>query len=295
MSDKSQPKPKNKNKSQIAEAKETDETQQSQQTKGPLVHLVISAAKADTFQQIFQNVKLFTEHVTLYFESGRFFLQTMDHSHVSVVECVLPAAWFDTYELQQPVKMGLNVLLLSKILSTRDKQCNIVIDMQDTDTLTLHFPGDTLVSREFDMPLMELDTDLLDIPEQEYDADVAMPSVHFAELVQQLRLFGDTLDMQCSEERIAMNSVSLDKGRMRSHIDIAKLTSYSIVEEAVIRMSFALTYLGHICAFHKLAQIVEIKVKAEQPLQVTYLLQGVVGAHMRFYLAPKLSDDDDEM
>jgi len=291
MPEKSQPKPKQKKLSTIPEAKETES---QKEPSGPLLHLVVSATKAETFQQIFQNVKLFTEHVTLYFEEGRFFLQTMDHSHVSVVECVLPVAWFDTYELQKPIKIGVNVLLLSKILSTRDKQCNIVIGMQDADTLTLHFPGDTLVTREFDMPLLELDTDLLNIPEQEYDADLAMPSVHFAELVQQLRLFGDTLDMQCSEERIAMNSVSLDKGRMRSHIDIAKLTSYSIVEEAVIRMSFALTYLGHICAFHKLASIVEIKVKAEQPLQVTYLLQGVLGAHMRFYLAPKLSDDDDD-
>ena len=268
--------------------------------------VIIPADRAETFQQIFGNIKLLTQTITIYFEESRLFMQTMDSSHVSIVECVLPASWFALYSLESAAfSIGLDVVLFSKILSTRDRgmQQGIVLQMDEQrEHLTIYMTsggvnnsgGDaTLINKEFDMPLIELDSDLLDIPEIDYDVEMSLQSADFAELIHQLRIFGDTLDMECSETNIAMNSISHDKGRMRSRIDIDRLTSFAINEGETIRISFSLRYLNDICAFHKLSATVDLKLQAESPLRVTYGLQSE-DAYVRFYLAPKISDNEED-
>lgn len=273
----------------------------------------IASERAEIFQQIFQNIKLFTESVSLHFEENRLFLQTMDSSHISVIELSLPKAWFSEYEVKKPTHIGFNVQLFSKILSTRNKAGlqDIVLEMKNSeqDAMSIYIrnrnPEETkaraLVDKEFEMPLMELDTDMLSIPEQEYDAEFELASSEFAELIQQLRLFGDTLSVECTETHISCDSVSIDKGRMRGKIDIERLQSYAINEGETIRMSYSLTHLHNIVAFQKISQRIQVCIKTDSPIMISYPLSREEDGgeeqenktYMRFYLAPKIDDNDD--
>lgn len=273
---------------------------------GVLLHIIIGAQQADAFQQIFQNIKAFTETATLYFEEGRLFMQTMDSSHVSVVECVLPSTWFQQYYILKRTQISVHVLLFSKVIAARDKGQDLVLQMMtdSNDTLSICMqqidgPTHSICNKSFSIPLFELDTELLQIPETEYDAEFALSSTEFAELIQQLRIFGDTLDIACSETDIVFHSVSQDKGKMRCQIDIEKLNSYSIVENEIVKSSFSIKYLTHVCAFHKLSPNIDLRLKADMPIQLTYVLPNVTevlcdNPYLRFYLAPKIGDDDDE-
>jgi proliferating cell nuclear antigen PCNA len=281
-----------------------------------LLQVVIPQERAESFMNIFANIKLLTQTVTLHFEEERLFMQTMDNAHVSVLECVLHKSWFAAYHLQKPTTLSFDVVLFSKILSTRDRflqqSIQMCVDTSSEDVLTISFNTDALeksvlINKQFEMPLIEIDGDILQIPEVDYSVEMALKSSDFTELIQQLRIFGDTLDMGCSETEITMNSVSYDKGKMKSRFDIDKLTAYSIVEGETVKTSFSLRYLNDICAFHKLSPIVELYISPEMPLRITYYLNGTVGgggggttemeresAYMRFYLAPKITDGDEE-
>jgi hypothetical protein len=252
--------------------------------------------KADTFSAMFQNMKAFTENVNIMFEKDHMYLQSMDSAHVSVFEYVLPCVWFDKYEHtnETPIALGVNSTLLFKILNTRDKIQHITLgfDTANNDKLFISFTSEnkTIFDKHFELPLMDLEYELMTIPEMECDAEFSIPSATFASLVSQLKMFGDTVDIECSEEKIEMMSLSEGLGKMSVNIDIEDLDSYAINEGEVMKLSFSLTMLNNICAYHKVAKDMEIKLVKNFPMKIIYYL-GDEHSKMTFYLAPKINDD----
>ena len=56
--------------------------------------------------------------------------------------------------------------------------------------------------KEFKIPLMDIDAELLEIPEAEFSADIEMISSQFGELVNQLSIFGSEFEIKCSDNII---------------------------------------------------------------------------------------------
>jgi len=254
--------------------------------------------KADTFSAMFQNMKAFTEHINIMFEKDRMYLQSMDSARVSVFEYNLPNTWFDKYEHTNDtaIALGVNSTLLFKILNTREKIQHITLgfDPENNDKLSISFTSDNkaVFDKHFEMPLMDLEYDLMEIPEMECDAEFSIPSATFASLVGQLKMFGETVDIECSEEKIEMKSLSEGLGKMSVNIDIGDLDAYAINEGEEMKLSFSLMMLSNICAYHKVAKNMEIRLVKNFPMKIIYSLDNSLeNAKMTFYLAPKINDD----
>jgi len=249
--------------------------------------------KAEHFACIFQHIRLFTECINIMFEPRRMYIQTMDSARVCIVEIVLPCGWFDTYECAEPVTLGVNSTTLYKILNSRDKVQTIRACFED-DTLTFDFTGENkgaVFDKHFELPLMELDEETMAIPAIDYQAEFSLPSANFASIVNQLKLFGDTMDVSCNEEKIALRSSSIESANMSVDIHIDDLTEFSINEGEDLRVSFSLSYLHNFCMYHKLSNHVEVKISTNYPMKVVYPLASE-GASLSFFLAPKLEDSD---
>jgi proliferating cell nuclear antigen PCNA len=228
------------------------------------------------------------------FETDRVFIQAMDSSRVSILELYLPATWFDTYKNTRgaSVVLGVNTTILFKVLSTRDKTQSICLkfDEEQSDKLYLEFSSTNnkaVFDKFFEIPLMDLDEELMSIPQTEHQAEFSLPSSNFASLVSQMKLFGDTMQIECSEEKIELSAISLDVGKMKVNIPIDDLNAFAIEEGGELDLSFSLTHLNSICSYSKLAKEVEIGITANYPLRLIYLLDGA-GAKFVFYLAPKI-------
>lgn len=255
---------------------------------------ISNLVKAETFSAIFQNMKLFADNINIIFDEDKMFVQAIDSGHVSILELNVPAAWFDTYE-KTNTTIGVNSVIFFKILSTRDKSQSIEIQCDgDLDKLLIKFVSDnkTIFDKTFEMPLVDLDAEMMSVPDMEYQAEFALPSTNFYNLINQLKMFGDSMDIECSEEKIVLFSNSQDCGKMSAEISIDDLTSFSIEEGEQIKMSFSLMHLYCIAQFHKLAKEVELSFKHGYPVQIVYNL-GDSDTTLRFYLAPKISLDDD--
>ena len=103
-------------------------------------------------------------------------------------------------------------------------------------------------------------------------------------------MFGETMEIKCSEENIILYSHSQDSGKMSVEIQIEDLTAFSINEGDTLNLSFALGYLHNICLYNKLSKEIELKLCNEYPLKIIYDIGE--GAHMVFYLAPKIEDNE---
>jgi proliferating cell nuclear antigen len=241
-------------------------------------------------------MKAFTEHINIIFHDDHMYLQSMDSARVSVFEYKLRSSWFDEYQHRNgsPIALGLNSTLLFKILNTRDKMQTIQLmyDPDNGDILFIQFTSDdkTVFDKNFELPLLDLEYELMAIPDMECDAELSLPSATFANLISQLKMFGETIDIECSEEKIEMKSLSDGLGKMSVNINIDDLDSYAINEGETMRLSFSLGMLNNICAFHKISKNIEIKLIKEYPMKLIYYL-GDEDSKMTFYLAPKINDD----
>lgn len=252
--------------------------------------------KAELFSSLFQHIRVFSDHVNIMFEKERVYMQSMDSAHVSIFEFTIPSTWFDIYEHTSvsAIPIGVNSTILFKILNTREKmqETNIVFNESESDKLFINFTSDNSATfdKRFELPLIDLDYELMEIPDTESNAEFSIPSANFANIINQLKLFGDTIDIECNEEKIELNSLSDGMGKMSVDISIDELSEYSINEGETVQLSFSLTILHNICLYNKIAKEVQIKLIKDFPMKVLYSL-GENGANLSFYLAPKIKED----
>jgi len=284
--------------------------------------------KSEAFIAIIQNIRSFTETINIQFNEAGLSIQTMDTSHISVVELVIPADWFTEYECSKSVILGIHFGIFSKILSTKDKSQSLTINhsKENEDKLEIHFTSSPVIENKvientvidsepitikvkkstikpvkkipevkiydthFEIPLIDIESEAIEIPPIEYAAEFSLSSTNFSNIVSQLRLFGDTMDIECSEEKIILYSHGIESGKMCVEINIDELTEFAINEGHHLKISFALNYLHSICAFHKLTKEIELKICENYPLCAIYSLGD--DATVKFYLAPKITDDD---
>ena len=250
--------------------------------------------KADVFSSLFQHIKLFTEHINITFSDEKMYLQTMDGSRVSIVEMNLPSSWFDEYTINDSaITMGVQANVLFKVLNCRDKDQIIHLEYEaDSDKLYIHFTSENKQSfdKHFEINLIDLDVELLEIPSFDSNTDISVPSSYFAGTITQLQIFGDTIEFECSEEKVQLISHSVDSGKMKVDIDVDELTGYSITEGEVMKISFSLSRIHNICNYHKLSKEMDIILTNDYPMKIIYKLDEE-DASMVFYLAPKIGDE----
>jgi len=288
--------------------------------------VIRNSERADKFAAIFQHIKLFTEHISILCSETHMKMQCMDSAHVAILELSLPATWFDVYSLtnESDITIGFNATYLHRILSSRDKeqQIQLVYSLEDNDRLLIHLtkPEEYLADsssvansgggggggggggkqkekkqlsstfdKHFELPLIDIEEDGMQIPDIEYTAELSMYSAQFADIITQLKMFGDTMEVQCSEERIALASTSQDQGKMFVEIGINDLSEFAIDEGADLALSFSLTYLKHFCAYSRISELVSIKFGESYPMRIGYSL-GEEDANLVFHLAPKIND-----
>lgn len=255
--------------------------------------LIKNSTNSEIFTTMFQYMKLFTENLNVYFHEDKVFIQGMDHAHVSIFDINLPKPWFDEYKLETAITIGINTNMLFKVLNTRDKSHNIhlILNDENSDKLEIHLlsENNNVMNLHYVIPLIDIDSEIMSIPETEYQAEISLPSTTFSTLIDQMKLFGETFNIICNEEKVQMISESIDCGKMYVDIPIDDLNSYAIEEDETLNLSYSISHLKNICLYSKISKDIDIYLKKDFPIKLVYSL-NMEEAHATFYLAPKIDD-----
>ncbi|TFL00712.1 proliferating cell nuclear antigen, N-terminal domain-containing protein [Pterulicium gracile] len=135
-------------------------------------------------------------------------LQAMDNSHVALVAVKMQPEAFEKYRCDRPMPLGVNLTSLTKVLKCAkdDDTCTLKAG-DDGDVLGLLYEAkasDRIA--EYEMKLMDIDTDTLGIPDTEYDASVTMPSAEFTRIVRDLSLLGESVRIEVNKEGVRFAS-----------------------------------------------------------------------------------------
>lgn len=224
-------------------------------------------------------------------------LQAMDSSHVSLVALMLRSDGFDTYRCDRNIALGINLSNMSKILKCASNEDAVTIkagDNADTVTYMFESPSGDKVS-DYEMKLMDIDSEHLGIPETDYSCVVKMPAGEFQRICRDLSQIGESVVICCTKEGVKFSATGeLGTGNVK----LAQTANVDKEEEAVtiemqeaVSLTFALRYLNYFTKATPLSPQVTLSMSADVPLVVEYKI-GDMG-YVRYYLAPKIEDGDE--
>jgi len=221
-------------------------------------------------------------------------VQSMDSSHVALVSLLLRESAFSEFKCERPMSLGMNVESLSKILKMCSASDTLKVRWADgADTVSFQCEGGEDRIADFDLKLMQIESEHMEIPEQQYKVVAKLPSGEFQKICRDLREFGETMQVKASKEGITFSvqgdvgggNVLLKPREADKPEDRVTLT----VHEPVTA-TFALRYLVNFSKAAPLCGTVELGLGPDAPLLVKYDLENADNGHMQFYLAPKIDE-----
>ncbi|KAL0703527.1 hypothetical protein Bca4012_069952 [Brassica carinata] len=143
---------------------------------------------------------------------------------------------------------------------------------------------------DFEMKLMDIDSEHLGIPDAEYHSIVRIPSSEFSRICKDLSTIGDTVVISVTKEGVKFSTAG-DIGTANIVLRQNTTPEDAIVIEMnePVSLSFALRYMNSFTKATPLSDTVTISLSSELPVVVEYKV-----AEMGYYLAPKIEEDKDD-
>ncbi|KAI3811552.1 hypothetical protein L1987_21277 [Smallanthus sonchifolius] len=224
-----------------------------------------------------------------------FSLQAMDSSHVALVSLLLRSEGFEHYRCDRNLSMGMNLNNMSKMLKCAGNDDIITIKADDgSDTVTFMFESPTQDKiADFEMKLMDIDSEHLGIPEAEYHAIVRMPSSEFARICKDL---SSIVVISVTKEGVKFSTrgdIGTANVVCRQNTTVDKPEEATIIEmNEPVSLTFALRYMNSFTKATPLSSTVTISLSSELPVVVEYKIAEM--GYVRFYLAPKIEEDEED-
>lgn len=143
---------------------------------------------------------------------------------------------------------------------------------------------------------MDINSEQMTVPDTPYKCSIRMPSGEFQRIVRDLQVLGDTCTIGCTKDGVRFSvqgEIGTGNILTRANAACEKEEDKVIIDmEEPVELNFALRYLNFFTKATPLSSTVVVYMSPELPIQVEYPI-GDSGA-VKFYLAPKIEDDDDE-
>ena len=169
----------------------------------------------------------------------------MDAAQVCLFELKLKEDWFDSFKTDKSYVLGIHSLTFYKVIQClEDNEQVMKINFNDGDYLNIALEnknGEKGINKYFELPLVDIDAEMLDIPETEYSIDMEIMSQSISNYIGQLLIFDETFTLCCSNETIKMKSKS-ENGSLSIEMSDENILMYAVednIENIEIRSSIS--------------------------------------------------------
>ena len=260
---------------------------------------IVGKLEKEIFVSLFQLLKNSSTTISIIFTQEYAHIQGMDKSHICLFNIKLNADWFSTYNftLGETSNIFIDSQILYNVLTMNQDSHSIIIHYEgDPDTISIDLVNESpsakssgdMFNKYFKIPLADMDQELLDIPETDYDVDFSISAKKIQDVFSQLLIFGDTLNINCNEEKINLNTTGV-YGDMLVNIPIDEIVEFSISEDENIDIAFNLKFISKMCITNKLSNIIEFSIRKDYPMKIKYNLGKDNFAN--FFIAPQVTEE----
>jgi proliferating cell nuclear antigen len=216
-------------------------------------------------------------------------MQAMDMSHVCLVTFFIDKQEFDEYNIDKTVVLSLSLKSLNLILKCYKEGYKLSLSYTEKDVLQIIFycgdvENDTDQQYTWNLVLMDIDTEKLCIPDEDYDVEIKMDANEFSTIMKNVGTLGQSLKIQTIGKLLNLQ-VSGDIG----NVEVSKsLNKQKMHSKCNLELSFAMRYILLFIKGSNLTQNLIMKLRNEQPLELKYQITDY--SFIQFFLAPKIDD-----
>lgn len=262
---------------------------------------ILSSEKIHKLIEIFKVIKNLSSHCTLYCKEEYIYIQTMDGSHVCLLDIKIMKNWFDSYEIKECETVSFSSSIIVKILSLFIPKTKLVIQTTSRgDYLNIELIYPDNIEKTFEIPLMEIDQEYLETGENDYAIEFSMKTKLLDKYTNEMMLFGEILQLKCVNDNIYMSSGDQVNGNYKVKIPHENLEEFTVEEDLKMAVKVDLKYISFISKFYSVFKTINIKADSQYPMKfyvnesssiVTKEGNDENALQLTYYIAPKMEDD----
>lgn len=228
------------------------------------------------------------DQVDFEFDEDGVEMKAMDPSHVALADFRLPASCFEEYDLDKPVKLGVDLTEMDKIISRANKDDEAIFEFNEEENqLKLEFIGDS--TRRFSLPLLELEEEELSEPDLDFTATAKVFAGSIKEGLKDAALVGDNVRFELSNDKFMMK-IESDTGSAEMELSKDDGGLQEIEAEEPSRAMYNIEYLEDMFKAASSNDVVEVKHGVDLPIQIIFHIAEGEG-HLKFLLAPRVETE----
>lgn len=232
---------------------------------------------AETFLKVFSALDELCDSANIIFGEDGISISSMDSSHVCLVAVKFAKEYFEEYTINSTITVGIKVSNLVRVLKCVEG--SVLFECSDDEFFVM------TQNDKYNLKTVEIDTDEMDIPNMDVEVEITADSSVLQKYIKNIASFGDTVEFKTVGDEIIMKT-SGDIGTVELRVD------QPVTIHGTMSASFASRYL---VTFMKAANISKkIRVNLHSELPVMFEYEFAEKSFIKFFLAPKIIDDDDE-
>lgn len=232
---------------------------------------------ADTFLKVFSALDELCDSANIIFGEDGISISSMDSSHVCLVAVKFAKEYFEEYTISSTITVGIKVSNLVRVLKCVEG--SVLFECSDDEFYVM------TQNDKYNLKTVDIDSDEMDIPSLEVEVEITAESSVLQKYIKNIASFGDTVEFKTIGDDIVMRT-SGDIGSVELRLD----------QPATVRgqlsASFASRYLVTFLRAANISKKIRVNLHSELPVMFSY--EFAENSFIKFYLAPKITDEDDE-
>jgi len=245
----------------------------------------LKTIQASAFKAVFEVLKDIINDVNVYFTQAGIQILSLDTAHVTLVHMTLHAENFEEYDCPTEVTAGLNMANTYKLLKSVSGQDTLTMDIEGRDFVNISIENQTKKSvTQFKLKLLDINEDVLDIPDIHMDVITTMPSIDFQKITRDMynlsnqmtiMRYGHTLELSCLGDFADQKTCIEYPDKVDQTGNVYSLKYINMYTKATSMCSSV--------------QILQNSANLDMPIIFRYTIANL--GDLKFYLAP-ISDSD---
>jgi proliferating cell nuclear antigen len=205
----------------------------------------------------------------------------IDPANVAMVSFKFPLSAFSAIEVEKEEVLGVSLENLKAVLR-RIKSGSVLSIIKEENMLK--FQIQDKIKREFNLALIEIDTEEKEVPNLEFSSKIEMPSQDFAEAIEDSMVVADACSFAAESDKFIIQA----KGSLNSFKSEYSSDEVNI-QASESRSKYSLEYLQKMIKATRLTDKIIINFSTDYPLRLDFITPFV---ELMFILAPRVESDD---
>ncbi len=235
-----------------------------------------------------ENPKLFSDIITIIAElvtevklkitKDGMSLTAVDPANAAMTYFTLPSDLFTQFQLEKDEILGINLENLKAVLRRCRLGSSLIIQREEN---RLKLSLQDRIRRDFELALLDIETEEKGVPEWEFDSVIKMSAEEFVEVIEDCSIVADACTFIAEPNKFIVEARGLNSARAEFSSDEIEIHSGNSIAR------YSLEYLSKFIKGAKISSKVAINFSSNHPVRINFTTGKVM---LSFILAPRVEE-----